>query len=145
MAGSISLSFETIRDVLTPRSELVTLPVGVTPQRAHKECVRTSFSRFPVVAADGSYVGYLHLKDFVDVRRGGATKAVPDEAIRALTFVSADASLEEALTAMQSRGTHIAMVQDSDGEVVGAAMLEDVIERLIGEVVDAGQVDTARP
>lgn len=144
MAGSISLSFETIRGVLTPRSELVTLPVGTTPQRAHKECVRTGFSRFPVVDADGSYVGYLHLKDFVDVPRGGGTKPIPEDAIRQLTFIDADASLEEALTAMQSRGTHIAMVQDSDGEVIGAAMLEDVIERLIGEVVDAGQVDTAR-
>ncbi len=140
MAGSLSLSFETVRDVLTPRSELVTLPVDATPQQALKECVRTGFSRFPVIDTDGSYVGYLHLKDFVDVPRGSATKPVPHNALRALTFISADASLEEALTAMQSRGTHIAMVQDGDGDVVGAAMLEDVIERLVGEVVDAGQV-----
>lgn len=139
MAGSLSLSFETVRDVLTPRDQLVTLPVDTTPQQAHKECVRTGFSRFPVVDTDGAYVGYLHLKDFVDVPRGTATKAIPDDAIRALTFIDADASLEEALTAMQSRGTHIAMVRDGDGEIVGAAMLEDVIERLIGEVVDAGQ------
>jgi CBS domain containing-hemolysin-like protein len=139
MSGSLSLSFETVRDVLTPSSELVTLPVGTTPQQAHKECVRSGFSRFPLVDPEGTYVGYLHLKDFVDVPRGGATTPVPDTAIRALTFISLDASLEEALTAMQSRGTHIAMVRDGAGEVVGAAMLEDVIERLIGEVVDAGQ------
>jgi CBS domain containing-hemolysin-like protein len=144
MAGSLSLSFETVRDVLTPLSELVTLPVDVTPQRAHKECVRTGFSRFPVVATDGSYVGYLHLKDFVDVPRGGATTPVPSEALRALTFISAEASLEEALVAMQARGTHIAMVRSNEGEVVGAAMLEDVIERLVGEVVDAAQVVTGQ-
>lgn len=143
MAGSISLSFETVRDVLTPLDELVTLPVTVTPQHAHKECVRTGFSRFPVVDAEGSYVGYLHLKDFVDVPRGGATKPVSEDVLRALTFISADASLEEALTAMQARGTHIAMVRGNDGDVVGAAMLEDVIERLVGEVVDAGQIAAA--
>jgi CBS domain containing-hemolysin-like protein len=142
MEGSISLSFETIQDVLTPLSELVTLPFDVTPQVAHRECVRTGFSRFPLVATDGSYVGYLHLKDFVAVPRGGATTPVPAEAIRALTFISVDALLEEALAAMQSRGTHIAMVQNSEGDVMGAAMLEDVIERLIGEVVDAGQAAT---
>ncbi len=147
MAGSLSLSFESVRGVMTPRSELVSLLAGVTPQRALKECVRTGFSRFPVVDSDGSYVGYLHLKDLVDLPRGAATTPIPSDAIRALTFISADASLEEALMAMQASGTHIAMVRegdgDGDGEVLGAAMLQDVIERLVGEVVDAARVDTA--
>ena len=148
MSGSIQLSFETVRDVLTPADELVTLPVDVTPQRAQKECVKTGFSRFPLVDADGQYVGYLHLKDFVEVPRGGARRAIPEDAVRPLTFIDPDTSLEEALTAMQARGTHIALVReggdgDAGGTVIGAAMLEDVIERLVGEVVDAGQVDTA--
>lgn len=139
MTGSISLSFESVQDVLTPCDELVSLPVDVTPQRAQKECVKTGFSRFPLVD-DGEFVGYLHLKDFVDVARGHATKPIPPDAVRPLTFIGADTSLEEALTAMQARGTHIALVRDDDGDVIGAAMLEDVIERLVGEVVDAGQV-----
>lgn len=148
MAGSLSLSFESVREVMTPTSELITLPLGVTPQQALKECVRTGFSRFPVVDSHGVYAGYLHLKDFVDLQRGGATKPIPRNAIRALTFISAEASLEEALMAMQARGTHIAMVRDGDGngdgQVLGAAMLQDVIERLVGEVVDAGQIDTVQ-
>ncbi|MDE0573282.1 hemolysin family protein [Demequina sp. B12] len=145
MTGSLQLSFETVRDVLTPCEELEVLPVDVTPQRAQKACVRTGFSRFPLVDQDGDYVGYLHLKDFVEVPRGSATKPVPADAVRPLTWIPADASLERALAAMQARGTHIALVRDPDGTVIGAAMLEDVIERLVGEVVDAGQaVDAAR-
>lgn len=144
MTGSLQLSFETVRDVLTPCDELEVLPVDVTPQRAQKACVRTGFSRFPLTDGDGDYVGYLHLKDFVEVPRGGATKPVPADAVRPLTWIPADASLERALAAMQARGTHIALVRDADGTVIGAAMLEDVIERLVGEVVDAGQaVDAA--
>ncbi|SEJ45838.1 hemolysin family protein [Demequina mangrovi] len=140
LSGSLTLSFETVRDVMTPVETLVTLPVDVTPQRAQKECVRTGFSRFPVVAADGSYAGYLHLKDFASVPRGGATRPIPDDAIRPLTSISPDASLEEALAAMQSRGTHLALVRaPGSDEVLGAAMLEDVIERLVGEVADAAQ------
>lgn len=140
MSGSISLSFETVRDVLTPLDELVTLPVDVTPQRAQKECIKTGFSRFPLVDEDQRIVGYLHLKDFVDVARGHATKPIPADAVRPLSFIGANAPLEEALTAMQARGTHIALVRDEGGAVIGAAMLEDVIERLVGEVVDAAQV-----
>ncbi|WP_062522348.1 hemolysin family protein [Demequina silvatica] len=139
LTGSLTLSFETVRDVMTPVEELVTLPVDVTPQRAQKECVRTGYSRFPMVDGSGEWVGYLHLKDFAQVPRGGATKPVPADAVRPLTDISPDASLEEALTAMQSRGTHLALVRAADGEVLGAAMLEDVIERLVGEVVDAAQ------
>ena len=140
LTGSLTLSFETVRDVMTPREELVTLPVDVTPQRAQKECVRTGFSRFPLVDAAGHFVGYLHLKDFASVPRGHATKPVPSTAVRPLSEISPEASLEEALTAMQARGTHLALVRDPEsGEVLGAAMLEDVIERLVGEVVDATQ------
>ena len=139
LSGSLTLSFETVETVLTPRHELVTLPLDVTPQRAQKESLRTGFSRFPLMDESGEYVGYLHLKDFVEVPRGGTTKPVPADAVRALTSVDADASLEEALVAMQARGTHIALVRDDEGTVLGAAMLEDVIERLVGEVVDAGQ------
>ncbi|MFV0285916.1 MAG: hemolysin family protein [Demequina sp.] len=141
LAGSLTLSFETVRDVLTPLDVLEVLPEDVTPQRAVKASLRTGFSRFPLTDHDGHYVGYLHLKDFVDVPRGTATKPIPATAVRPLTWITADASLEHALTAMQARGTHIALVKEPDtDDVIGAAMLEDVIERLVGEVVDAGQM-----
>jgi len=143
LEGSLTLSFESVETVLTPREELATLPVDVTPQRAQKECLKTGFSRFPLVNDDGEYVGYLHLKDFVEVPRGTATQPIPAEAIRPLTFIDADASLEGALSSMQARGTHIALVKDENNVVIGAAMLEDVIERLVGEVVDAGQLVAA--
>ena len=140
LEGSLQLSFETVRDVMTPSDELVTLPVDVTPKQAQLACVKTGFSRFPLVDESGDYVGYLHLKDFVQVERGTTSKPIPNDAVRPLTSVQIDASLEEALTAMQARGTHIALVRDGAGGVVGTAMLEDVIERLVGEVVDAAQL-----
>lgn len=143
LEGSLQLSFETVRDVMTPSAELVTLPVDVTPKQAQQTCVKTGFSRFPLTDESGEYVGYLHLKDFVQVERGTTSKPIPDDAVRPLTSVQIDNSLEEALTAMQARGTHIALVRDNSGSVVGTAMLEDVIERLVGEVVDASQAVAA--
>lgn len=58
--------------------------------------------------------------------------------IRPLATIEKDATLEAALTAMQAGGTHFALVVDG-GETIGAAMLEDVVERLIGEVRDEAQ------
>lgn len=138
LSGSLTLGFETVRAVMVPREDIVTLPMGSTPQQAQRLCVKTGFSRFPLVDDDGDFVGYLHLKDFVSVPRGGATKALPADAVRPLVTISADDRLDSALASMQARGTHIALVSDGN-EVIGAAMLEDVVERLVGEVVDAGQ------
>lgn len=139
MSGSLSLSFETVQEVITPLESLATLPPDVTPQMAQRACVKTGFSRFPVADDDGTFLGYLHLKDFVDVPHGHTTKPIPRDKLRPLGFIDIDASLERTLTSMQARGTHIALVRDR-GQIVGAAMLEDVIERLVGEVVDAGQI-----
>lgn len=143
LSGSLTLGFETVRDVMVPRANLVTLPVGATPQQAQRLCVKTGFSRFPLVGDDGKFVGYVHLKDFVSVPRGGATKPLPADAVRPLVSISADERLDSALASLQARGTHIALVSDGD-EVIGTAMLEDVVERLVGEVVDAGQAIVAR-
>ncbi|MDN4477062.1 hemolysin family protein [Demequina sp. SYSU T00039] len=136
--GSLTLSFETVDSVMVPRDELITLPVDVTPQKAQQATVRTGFSRFPLTDGD-ELVGYLHLKDFATVPRGGATRPIPDDAVRPLTSIPSGSSLEQALGRMQARGTHIALVRGEGGVVLGAAMLEDVIERLVGEVVDVGQ------
>ncbi|WP_061964604.1 hemolysin family protein [Demequina aurantiaca] len=138
LSGSLTLGFETVRDVMVTREDLVTLPVGATPQQAQRLCVKTGFSRFPLEDKDGTLVGYVHLKDFVSVPRGGATKSLPADAVRPLVTISADERLDSALSSMQAQGTHIALVTDGD-QIVGAAMLEDVVERLVGEVVDAGQ------
>ncbi|WP_062377496.1 hemolysin family protein [Demequina pelophila] len=139
LTGSLQLSFETVRSVMVPREELVSLPVDVTPQKAQRVCARTGFSRLPLADPTGELVGYLHLKDVAVVPRGGATRPVDASLVRALTSIEADASLEQALIRMQASGAHLALVRSESGEVLGAAMLEDVIERLVGEVVDAAQ------
>ncbi|WP_062207786.1 hemolysin family protein [Demequina oxidasica] len=138
LSGSLTLGFETVRDVMVPREDLITLPVGATPQQAQRLCVKTGFSRFPLEDDGGVIVGYVHLKDFVSVPRGGATKSLPADAVRPLVTISADERLDSALSSMQAQGTHIALVTDGE-DVIGTAMLEDVVERLVGEVVDAGQ------
>ena len=123
---------------MVPLAKVVSLPLDTTARTAREMCIKHGFSRFPVADADGNLTGYIHLKDFARSQRGDGTKPIPADAIRPLATIDASASLETALTAMQARGTHLALVV-SDSEPVGMAMLEDVVERLVGEVVDAGQ------
>ncbi len=64
--------------------------------------------------------------------------------IRPLATIDKGATLEETLASMQAGGTHFALVVDDD-QPVGAATLEDVVERLIGEIGDATDQWPARP
>ncbi|WP_265521624.1 hemolysin family protein [Oerskovia flava] len=138
LASALNISVETVGAVAVPLSDLVVLPHGVTAAQAEAECVRTGFSRFPVAGPDGSMAGYVHLKDLLDVAPERADDPVPARWIRPLASIPVATTLEDALSAMQARGAHVALVT-KDGAVVGAAMLEDVVERLVGEVADAAQ------
>ncbi|HSO70696.1 MAG TPA: hemolysin family protein [Arachnia sp.] len=139
LRGSVSIGTETVAAVMVPLDELVTLPHDVTPAQVEAEFVRTGFSRFPVADEDGQIDGYVHLKDFLGLEEAEADEPLDERVIRPLATIAKDSTLEAALAAMQAGGTHFAMVIDG-GETVGAAMLEDVVERLIGEVKDAATV-----
>lgn len=138
LTGALVIGTESVEAVAVPRADLVTLPRDVTPADAEAACVRTGYSRFPLTASDGAIVGYLHVKDVLAIPPDRVRSPIGHRLVRPLALIPHDATLEAALAAMQSRGTHVALVT-TNGEVTGAAMLEDVVERLIGEVSDAAQ------
>jgi CBS domain containing-hemolysin-like protein len=141
IASALTLSDQPVRTVTVPVADLVTLPVGVTYAEAEAACVRTGFSRFPIADDAGHLVGYVHLKDLLMVPDGMQDSALPHARIRALAHIAADTPLDVALSALQARGAHLAVVRAGE-QVLGVAMFEDVVERLVGEVVDAAQSET---
>ena len=124
----------TVDDVLLPRAELVTLAEGATGVEVEEACAASGFSRFPVVDADDEIIGYLHVKDVLETDADARLLPVAAKRVRALPTVPQGCGLYEALRAMQARESHVARVVDAEGTMVGAVMLEDVLEELIGEV-----------
>lgn len=138
LAGALTIGVETVAAVTVPLAELVALPRDVTPADAEAACVRTGYSRFPLTGPDGAMIGYLHVKDVLGVPADRIDAPIGQHLVRPLASIAQDATLEDALAAMQTRGTHMALVT-TDGQVTGAAMLEDVVELFVGEVSDAAQ------
>ena len=139
LTSALDIGDEPVEAVAVPLGDLVVLPAGVTPAHAEEACIRTGYSRFPVAGPDGALVGYVHVKDVLLAPDGVRDEPVPDRHVRPLPRIAAGTTLDDALSRMQGRGSHIALVVDGD-RVVGAAMLEDLVERLVGDVVDAGQL-----
>ncbi|MEU9119129.1 hemolysin family protein [Streptomyces sp. NPDC048506] len=134
LADALELGSRPVTDVLLDRAGLITVEPTVTPRQVEELTVRTGYSRFPVCAPGGAYMGYLHVKDVLDLEE--RDRAVPQRIWHPMTTLRAELPLDDALTAMRRAASHLAAVADPTGRVLGLVALEDVLEMLVGEVRD---------
>ncbi|WP_030893309.1 MULTISPECIES: hemolysin family protein [Streptomyces] len=134
LGGALELGSRRLTDVLLAPAGLVTVDAAVTPRQVEELTVRTGFSRFPVRATDGGFLGYLHVKDVLDLEEHD--RAVPAHLWRPMTTLRGELPLDDALGAMRDGGAHLAAVVDAAGRLQGLAALEDVLETLVGQVHD---------
>lgn len=135
LEDALGLGSRPISEVLIARGTLVTVDPSVTPRQVEELTVRTGYSRFPVCAGgSGPFMGYVHVKDVLDAEE--ADRAVPQHVWRPMATLRAELPLDDALTVMRRAAGHLAQVAGPDGRVLGLVALEDVLERLVGEVRD---------
>ncbi|MET9895535.1 hemolysin family protein [Streptomyces sp. NPDC006465] len=135
LEDALELGSRPVTDVLLDGGSLVTVDSSVTPGQVVALTARTGYSRFPVVAENGAFMGcYLHVKDVLDLEE--SDRAVPQQMWRPMTTLRSELPLDDALTVMRRAATHLAQVADASGKVLGLVALEDVLELLVGEVRD---------
>ena len=107
-----ALDFDTalIERVLLADSDVVSLPIGVTAAEVEQACARTGFSRFPIGGVDGKYIGYLHIRDVIDIPASRRDEPVVAARLRPLPVVVAGTELRVALDRMRRLGAHLAQV-----------------------------------
>ncbi|MFC1416058.1 hemolysin family protein [Streptacidiphilus cavernicola] len=132
LEDALELGRRPIREVLLDRGQLVSVERSVTARQLEELAVRTGFSRFPLLDADGVPLGYLHVKDALEVDDREA--AVPRSLWRAVLTLPDSTPLDDALGAMRRATSHLAAVTGQDGRPVGLVTMEDVLEELVGEV-----------
>ncbi len=140
LSQALSSVGKSVADVLVPNASLTTLPVDATVGAVAQTVSSTGFSRFPVQAKTGELVGYIHVKDILDQANDEPSSRVPQDKMRRLTQLRADARLDEALSAMRAEGSHLASAIDERGATVGVVALEDLVEEYVGTVRDGTHV-----
>ncbi len=140
--GALSAAFEfsakKVRDIAVAMPALVSFPETVTPEQLERAVAQNGFSRYVILDDHGEPIGYLHLKDVLDLGESDEfSRPVPAKRIRRLISIYQDTDLEDALAAMRRSGVHLARVFDEHGVARGVVFLEDIIEELVGEVQDA--------
>ncbi|EGX61261.1 integral membrane protein [Streptomyces zinciresistens K42] len=141
LEDALELGSRPVTDVLLRSESLVSVGPSVTPGRILALTARTGYSRFPVAAGNGAFMGYLHVKDVLDLE--DSERAVPQQVWRRMPVLRPDLPLDDALTVMRRAATHLAQVADASGRVLGLVALEDVLELLVGEVRDPAHREVA--
>jgi magnesium and cobalt exporter, CNNM family len=135
-AGALTFEQHDIDSVLLPMDRVVTVPRSTTPRQLEATVADRGFSRYPVAEADGTLLGFVHVKDVLGLDAGRRDLPIPDELITPLVRLAPHAQLPEVLSEMRVQGAHLGRVV-RDGRTIGVVALEDVLEQLIGDVRDA--------
>ncbi len=144
LVGALKFEERDARAVLLVNERLETLPVTVTPAEVEQAAARTGFSRFPVRGEDGSLIGYLHLKDALEIKDVHRNRPIARGWIRPLPKITLTSPLRAVLATMQRSGAHMAEALDETGVSQGVVALEDVLEEIVGEVRDESRAGAAR-
>ncbi|MFE3188318.1 hemolysin family protein [Nocardia sp. NPDC059240] len=143
LTQALGSSDRIVADVMVPLASTRSVPLrgdGTTLGDIESAVAETGFSRYPVRAADGSLVGYLHVKDVLDLTAdddAGPGTPIPRTDIRPLPTLSMGTTLFEALARLRRTNSHLGRVVDSRGNTVGIVALEDLVEEFVGTVRDA--------
>ncbi|MFW6774898.1 hemolysin family protein [Nocardioides sp. CPCC 205120] len=140
LSGALGFTEKLVGAVIMPLDTLATVPRGSTVADVEDLCASTGFSRFPVADGD-ELLGYLHIKDVLETDETRRQRVIDAKWIRPFAAVRHSDLLHDALEVLQRRGAHMARVIGDDGELLGLATLEDVIEELVGEIRDAAHAE----
>ena len=131
-----------VREVMVPRTDMVAMSDQHTVDEAIGIVIEHGYSRVPVYA-DGidDVVGVVHAKDLMRAEREQETDSPAVAVARAPRFVPETKRISLLLREMQAEKFHIAIVVDEYGGTAGVVTLEDLIEELVGEIVDEFDVE----
>jgi CBS domain containing-hemolysin-like protein len=129
-----------VRSVMVPRTDIVSIESGSSLEQAMALFLRSGYSRIPVIGENADQIrGILYLKDVAAALHRPDQPSVRqdvDAIAREARFVPESKPVSDLLSELQQESTHVAVVIDEYGGTAGLVTLEDLIEEIVGEIVD---------
>ena len=144
LIGSIIDFGDTVaREVMVPRPDMVTVGIDKAVDDVVDEVLARGFSRIPVIGEGGvdDILGIAFTKDLMLAVRAARSTAKVESLMREAMFVPETKKVAELMREMQANKQHMAIVVDEYGGTAGLVTLEDLIEELVGEIVDEYDVE----
>lgn len=129
-----------VREVMVPRTDLVSVATTTSLHQAMTLFLRSGFSRIPVIGDDLDDVrGVLYLKDVARRQHedpGSMVRQKVGDLLRPVAFVPDSKRAGDLLRDMRRDMGHVAVVVDEYGGTAGMVTLEDLVEEIIGDISD---------
>ena len=136
MTGALRFGHREVASVLVPRDRIVAVRRAATVAEAERLVVDSGVSRLLVLDDDRTVTGFVHAKDLLTVPNEARSRPVPLARIRRVLVLDETMPLDRALVEIRRARTHLAAVVDADRAFVGLVTLEDVLEALVGDIID---------
>ena len=135
--GVVELSDTIVREIMTPRTDIVSVKMGVPLPSFIQVVKREGVSRILVTGSDLDDVkGMVIIKDLIGLLDGATVGASWESFIRDVQFVPNTKSVSELLNEFREKRIHFAVVLDEHGGVDGVVTLEDLVEEIVGDIGD---------
>ena len=149
MEGVLSVSDMQVRDIMVPRSQMVVVQEGDTPEAFLPIIIESAHSRFPVIGDSRDEVeGILLAKDLLAYMATKQAKADEGDSrfnlrdvLRPAVFIPGSKRLNVLLNEFRTNRNHMAIVVDEYGGVAGLVTIEDVLEQIVGDIEDEHDFD----
>jgi len=137
--GVIELGDAVVSEILTPRTDMVSMPMPADLDEAVKFIVSVSHTRIPVYSENrDDVIGIVHAKDLLrELAKSNPRFGAPiKQILREPYFVPETKRVDDLLEEFQLKRNHMAIVLDEYGGVAGLVTIEDVLEEIVGEIID---------
>lgn len=125
------------RGVMTPRTAIMAIPLDATLDEALAIADEAGFSRYPVFEESLDNIkGMVHVKDLLRVLRNRPATFSMASVMRDVHAVPGSREVEEVLSDFKRLKEHMAIVLDEYGGTAGLVTMEDLLEELVGEILD---------
>lgn len=124
-----------VRDVMTPRPDVIAIPASATLEELRDRVVETKFSRLPVYGKTlDDIVGIVVARDMLEVPDRDAARRTVSTLMRPALFVPETKFGSDLLKEMQRKNQQMAVVIDEYGLLAGVVTVEDLVEEIVGEI-----------
>lgn len=137
LQSAASFGEKTVREVMTPRPNMVTISADKTLEELRELVVKEQYSRIPVYGKSIDEVtGFVHVRDMFEVSEQDRATRLVKELQRKVTLVPETKPVDDLLRDMQKAGQHMSIVVDEYGNTAGLVTMEDLVEQIVGEIHD---------
>jgi CBS domain containing-hemolysin-like protein len=130
----VEFSDKRVREVMTPRPDIVAISAEATLEELHAKVVETKISKIPVYEKTlDDIFGVVYAQDLLHIADQDLPKRKVRELAKPVLFIPETKAGSELLREMRQKGQRLAVVIDEHGTVAGIATVEDLVEEIVGE------------